>query len=151
MVIDFESKTCDRCNGTGRINAYSHVYNGVCFGCGGNGSKATRRGAAARKAYNLAMSIPASELEIGMIVWQTGLDNKDRRRKIESIKPSTTTAITDGISIPMIDVAYASKDSIRIHTMPTTNQIRMALSPTNRHLAIKALANMKGATITEGE
>ncbi len=33
----FERKTCERCNGRGYIPYYSHVQNGVCFKCGGDG------------------------------------------------------------------------------------------------------------------
>lgn len=32
----FPIKPCRRCSGTGVINGYRHVLNGVCFGCSGN-------------------------------------------------------------------------------------------------------------------
>jgi len=151
MNISFEKNTCGRCNGVGRINAYSHVYGGVCFGCNGVGTKLTRKGAAARKAYDAAMTIEASELKVGMIVWDTGIDGKDRRRKIASIGPSIGVHTSDGVVIPMLDITYVSKNSTWTHSMSETHKIRMALSPTNSHLAIEALAKLKGATITETE
>ena len=151
MNISFEKRTCGRCNGAGRFNHYAHVYGGVCFGCGGSGTKLTRNGSNAKKAYDKAMSVEASKLEVGMIVWETGMDGKDRRRKIESINPSTGVYTSDGVAIPMLDITYASTTSTWIHSMSETSKVRMALSPTNRHLAIEALAKLKGATITEIE
>jgi len=32
---------CGKCFGRGRINAFSHIANGVCFSCGGSGSLGT--------------------------------------------------------------------------------------------------------------
>jgi len=149
MNISFEKRTCGRCNGAGRFNHYGHIYGGVCFGCGGSGTKLTRKGSTAWKAYVAAMTIEASELEVGMVVWDTGMSGKDLRRRIESIKPST--GVVTSVAIPMIDFTYASKDSTWTHTMSETHKVRMALAPANYHLAIAALAKLKGATITETE
>ena len=150
MNISFEKNTCGRCNGVGRINAYSHVYGGVCFGCGGSGTKLTRRGSTAWKVYVAAMTIEASELEVGMVVWDTGMDGKDRRRKIASIGPSTGVHTADGVVIPMIDITY-THDNSYTHIMSETTKVRMALTPTNSHLASAAIAKLKGATISETE
>ena len=151
MKISFEKNTCGRCNGERRIKAFGHVYGGICFGCRGVGTKLTRSGAYAKRAYDKAMSIPTSELEVDMIVWDT-----DHRRKIASINPSTThrATTTNGENIPMVEVTFVDGS---VHHMslvgflgePTT--VKMALSPTNRHLAIEALAKLRGATITETE
>ena len=151
MNISFEKNTCGRCNGAGRFNHYAHVYGGVCFGCGGSGTKLTRNGSNAKKAYDKVMSIPASELEVGMIVWETGMSGKNLRRRIDAINPSTGVYTSDGVAIPMLDITYASTTSTWVHTMSETTKVRMALTPTNSHLAVKALAKLKGATITETE
>jgi len=151
MKITFERVTCGRCNGAGRINAYGHIMNGVCFGCGGSGTKLTRKGSTAWKAYVAAMTIEASELEVGMIVWETGRSGKDFRRRIDAINPSTGVHTSNGVEMPMLDITYASTDSTWIHTMSETTKVRMVLSPINNHLAVKALAKLKGATITETE
>jgi hypothetical protein len=37
------AKTCKRCNGQGRLSSYSHIANGVCFGCNGSGDSANPR------------------------------------------------------------------------------------------------------------
>jgi hypothetical protein len=137
ISIKFETKTCGRCNGKGRINAYSMVYGGVCFGCNGGGSKLTRKGAVARKAYDAAMTIEASELEVGMVIWDTGMDGKDRRRKIASISPDLAITFTH--------------DNNYTRIMTATTKVRMALNSTNSHLAIAALAKLTGATIIEAE
>ena len=151
MNISFEKNTCGRCNGAGRFNHYGHIYGGVCFGCGGSGTKLTRKGSTAWKAYVAAMTIEASELEVGMVVWDTGMSGKDLRRRIESIKPSTGVFTSNGIAIPMLDITYVSKNSTGTHSMSETHKVRMALAPANYHLAIAALAKLKGATITETE
>ena len=33
---------CSRCQGKGRLSAFSHVVSGVCFKCGGIGTQATK-------------------------------------------------------------------------------------------------------------
>lgn len=43
----FEVEPCSRCGGTGRYS-YCQMYGDRCFGCGGSGSRLTKRGAAAR-------------------------------------------------------------------------------------------------------
>jgi len=41
---------CKKCGGDGKINAYSHVCNGMCFRCGGSGEEPhTERGPAPSK------------------------------------------------------------------------------------------------------
>ena len=149
MKISFEKKTCGRCSGAGYFSHYAHVYNGACFGCNGVGTKLTRNGSNARKAYDEAMSVEASELKVGMVIWDIGIDGKDRRRMIESINPSTGSHTSNGVEIPMLTFTY--KNINMSHSMAETHTVRMALSPENRHLAIEALAKLKGATITETE
>ena len=144
MNISFESRPCGRCNGVGRLNAYGHVMNGVCFGCGGSGTKATRNGLAARKVYNEAMTIEASELTVGMIVWTIGMDGRDRRAEIAEIKEGGTKYLMT-TSVATIEVRYTNNS---IHILEATSKLRMALSKTNNHLAVEALKGTKGATIT---
>lgn len=67
----FESGTCARCGGTG-TTPYKWVHGGVCFGCGGTGVKLTKRGAAAAAFYRESLTLPASEIEIGMKVLSEG-------------------------------------------------------------------------------
>lgn len=37
-------RKCIKCRGTGRINAYNHILNGVCFDCNGAGEHTTTVG-----------------------------------------------------------------------------------------------------------
>jgi hypothetical protein len=41
------TRTCTRCDGHGRIEAFAHVANGVCALCGGSGTRPARRNASA--------------------------------------------------------------------------------------------------------
>lgn len=36
-LIDGYYSKCDRCNGSGFLPQYSHIQNGICFKCGGEG------------------------------------------------------------------------------------------------------------------
>lgn len=44
MKLAGENKTypCSRCEGAGRIRAFSHVVGGVCFRCGGTGKQKSK-------------------------------------------------------------------------------------------------------------
>jgi len=137
MKINFETKTCGRCNGKGRISAYSGVYGGVCFGCNGAGAKLTRNGKQANDIFNEVMTVVASTLEIGMIVWEACLDGKNRRRRIDNITTSNDNSIT---------LEYHNGTA---HMVTADTKIRRTLNADNRDLAVEALANLKGVTITE--
>lgn len=39
------TRTCTRCDGHGRIEAYAHIDNGTCALCGGTGTRPARRNA----------------------------------------------------------------------------------------------------------
>jgi len=153
MKITFEQITCGRCNGKGRITAYSGIYGGVCFGCNGSGTKFTRKGATAQKAFRAATTIEASELAVGMVIWDSGLDGKDRRKQITSISPSSNTYKQDGISIPVLSVQLGEKHT---HNMPITSKVRLSFAQYDKDLGAKlaeavreAVQNLKGATITD--
>lgn len=81
-MLKFETTTCARCAGTGRLAQYSRVDGGVCYGCNGSKLVYTKAGAAARKAHkaaldaalNAALGIKASEIKIGDVVERVSLD-----------------------------------------------------------------------------
>jgi hypothetical protein len=54
IKVTFETETCGRCGGTGQYP--SACWQGVCLGCSGRGVRLTRRGRAARNAYDETMS-----------------------------------------------------------------------------------------------
>lgn len=64
LKIEFESAPCTRCGGTGKYLFTEH-YGRVCFLCGGQKRSLTRRGAAARKAYDALVVERLSGVERG--------------------------------------------------------------------------------------
>lgn len=70
--ITFETDTCGRCAGSGTYP--SAAWNGVCLGCSGSGKKLTRRGRAARMAYDAVMAemeVPAPDIAVGDLIQVT--------------------------------------------------------------------------------
>lgn len=66
-VLDhFETQTCGRCGGSGRYSI------GQCFGCGGSGTKYTRRGLAALRFFEELSSLPIVHLREGDRYWDAG-------------------------------------------------------------------------------
>jgi hypothetical protein len=61
----FESKTCSRCGGSGHYS-FNLMHGTMCYGCSGSGIKYTKRGAEARRFYDESLTVPASELKVGM-------------------------------------------------------------------------------------
>lgn len=50
MASLFETETCRRCGGTGR-HSYNQMDGDRCYGCGGRGTRLTKRGSAAQGHY----------------------------------------------------------------------------------------------------
>jgi len=61
----FETKTCSRCGGSGRFS-FNLMHGDMCYGCRGKGIQFTKRGAEARRFYDESLTVPASELKVGM-------------------------------------------------------------------------------------
>jgi len=61
----FETKTCSRCGGSGRFS-FNTMHLDMCYGCKGTGIQFTKRGAEARRFYDESLTVPASELKVGM-------------------------------------------------------------------------------------
>lgn len=60
----FESSYCSRCSGSGKYS-FNLMHGDRCYGCGGQGVKLTKRGAAAAKYLLQISSKPARELVVG--------------------------------------------------------------------------------------
>lgn len=71
----FESKVCSRCGGSGNFS-FNHKDGTMCYGCNGTGSKLTKRGTAALKFFQDSLTIPASELAVGMRIKESVLSKK---------------------------------------------------------------------------
>ena len=160
MKISFERRTCSRCFGAGHFNAYGHVYGGKCFKCHGAGDVMTKRGRTAWDAFIASMTIPASELEVGMIVYIEDVIPfsgaiKTYKRLVHSItEAKSASAVIDGVKkeIPMIEVAFGNNTEVTdTRVLSDSTKFRMAMNSKNRHLAVEAVSKLKGATITETE
>ena len=151
MKIEFDKVTCSRCNGAGRFNAYSHVYGGACFRCGGAGATLTKKGAAAKDIYRQAMTITADALEPGMVVMETDVAPggdmvATRKLTVESVGTSDTKVIADGVPVEYLAVTYKGG---RVHHMAHGTKIQQALSPFTRDTARAAQEGVAGATVTD--
>ncbi len=71
----FESKVCSRCGGSGNFS-FNHKDGTMCYGCNGTGSKLTKRGSLASKFFHESLTIPASDLTIGMKIKESVLSKK---------------------------------------------------------------------------
>ena len=151
MKITFDKVTCSRCNGAGRFRAFSHVYGGVCFRCGGGGHTLTKKGAAARDIYRQAMTITADALEPGMVVMETDVAPggdmvATRKLTVETVGTSDTKVIADGVPVEYLAVTY---EGGRVHHMAHGTKIEQALSTFTRDTARAALEGVAGATVTD--
>lgn len=63
----FESQTCSRCGGSGKFS-FNLIHGTMCYGCNGKGVKLTKRGKAAKQFFDNSLTVPASELKVGMVV-----------------------------------------------------------------------------------
>ena len=64
----YETRECNRCGGSGRYS-YCTAYGDRCFGCGGTGRAATARGQRQKAAWDALLSVPASEIAVGDMIW----------------------------------------------------------------------------------
>ena len=56
---------CGKCNGTGNIQAFSHIVGGVCFACEGKGHKILKN----KPRPSILFSVGAADREDGEIVF----------------------------------------------------------------------------------
>lgn len=71
----FESHTCSRCGGSGNFS-FNLKDGTVCYGCNGTGVKLTKRGQVAHRFFEESLSLPASELKVGMRIKESALSKK---------------------------------------------------------------------------
>lgn len=63
----FETKVCSRCGGSGNYS-FNLMHGTMCYGCNGSGIQFTKRGKAARQFFDESLTVPASELKVGMAI-----------------------------------------------------------------------------------
>lgn len=90
----FESAPCYKCDGAGRIDAFSHVLGGVCFACGGTGHKLTARGKRCYQRWREALDAVAlrlaAEVRAGDAVKLPGYDMR-RYYRVAAVEPNCET------------------------------------------------------------
>lgn len=88
--LRFDAATCGRCQGRGRLEAFSGVLGGVCFGCGGSGEQLTREGKAARKRYDAALDaelrVRYDEIAVGDLVQVHHGDHRARWATVDGVE-----------------------------------------------------------------
>lgn len=86
----FEFETCGRCGGCGQYS-YCQRYGTTCFGCGGRGTKLTKRGEAAQQLYTRMASKRADQVVPGDVIWCDNVIGKSGWSVVE-----TSARPTDG-------------------------------------------------------
>ena len=66
-----ETETCGRCGGCGHYS-YCQSHGTRCFGCGGTGTKLTKRGAKAKAYWNWLLTTSGSYAQEGDRIFRSG-------------------------------------------------------------------------------
>jgi len=104
----FERKNCGRCGGSGHYS-YNPKDGTVCFGCGGKGTKLTKKGKAANDYFNSLLETKSSDLKVGDSIWQENYNPYDH---------SSTYYWTK-----IVEIKEQSKDELLISTKYMTHQV----------------------------
>src|SRR5882762_7207144 len=98
-AITFAGKPCPRCGGTGRLERFGHVHQGVCFKCEGAGSQWTPAGRAAYATYVALLK----EATVTKACWQVEIGDRIETRPAGTFETvlsvqfeSRTGGIVDG-------------------------------------------------------
>ena len=86
----FETETCGRCGGSGNYS-YCPGYGTRCFKCGGKGKVYSKRGAAALAYGRELRTVPANEVQVGWLLWETSLARWAAGRAGSRSTPSAPT------------------------------------------------------------
>lgn len=74
--IKFDTEKCGRCHGEGNLRQFAHVDGGQCLKCHGSGKQTSRKGRAARKAYEAALDArlgrSGGDLVVGDVIADRG-------------------------------------------------------------------------------
>ena len=144
MKVTFETTTCGRCGGSGHYSFHPD-YGTKCFKCSGSGKELSKKAKVASGKYEAAMTIPASEIKVGMVLmYDKGLSGNRTRCTVESVGGSDTVSI----SHPDREYIALGFKGCLAHVFTTTG-MRLAISPETYDRAREALKGMAGVTITE--
>lgn len=98
MPTKFETKTCNRCGGSGNYS-WNAMHGSRCYGCGGSGRIHSQRGYAARLYFMTISRMPAGDVEPGMLLW---CDMTNKWWTVQSVEPYEGWKIVDGVKVPQV-------------------------------------------------
>src|SRR5262245_60141187 len=99
-VPSFETEPCGRCGGGGMYGPLS-VKAGRCFGCGGSGTRFSKRGAAAVEFYRA--SLPTKRAEDLQVGDRFRASIQDRWATVTAVRPSPSRGTTE---VSYVDVEH---------------------------------------------
>jgi hypothetical protein len=148
-VKAFETETCTRCGGSGHYS-YCSMYGTTCFKCRGKGNTYSKRGEAALAYARELRTVPASEIQVGWLIWQDDPclgGFKPAWYLVESIGEDTQAKWWDKESCnwkPYWQI------KTRVQTLNTFSNAPIQAVPTKERLAdVKALALAYQDTLTK--
>lgn len=112
-MFQFESKTCERCGGSGHFS-FNLKDGTVCYGCGGSGLKLTKRGLVAKRFFQDSLTILASDLLVGMRIKESTLSNKFKT--IQKIHQGTDKELGKEFNTPYLLGPNGDKHMVLIDT-----------------------------------
>lgn len=149
LIKGYETETCSRCGGTGHYS-YNQIDGTRCFKCSGAKNVYTKRGTAARAYARSLLTVKASEVQVGWLLWVDRFSGcKAGWHEVESI-------CTDGSKYGVKDAA--GNTSWMPYTMLVTCVMSYGFTPDSevksvptkdRLLEVKALALAYQATLTK--
>jgi hypothetical protein len=156
IKITFETETCMRCAGSGDYP--SACWQGVCLGCSGRGIRWTRRGRAARNAYDevmAGMKRTYGDVKVGDRVRMSisphgSLSSVTRWVVVESIKVHPKSMkIGDGPWVDTLSFTYVGIDAEKYNGRQAHPTNPIMIWDADIYLAAaRRVDRMKGATVT---
>lgn len=147
-TIYFETQTCSRCGGTGRM-PYS-AYGGVCFKCNGQTKTFTRAGLAARKAFFAARAAACETASVtGLTAGQkVSFDGGERWRTVVADVDPTRECGSAGIGEDKVALIRVETQKVN-HLVKRTDTV-LLWTPGAHEAAIEKVRKRKGVVkITE--
>lgn len=150
IKIQFETEDCTRCGGTGRFS-FNPRDGHTCFKCRGSKVQLTRRGTAARKAYDAVMDEmdkTVGALELGDRVQVRGGDGRKRWLTVCNLEASSPMTSTVGSVTTIVDARIVDyKERPGRWIVGVTTKVRVWDAAVHRRAAVR-VSRMAGATVT---
>lgn len=153
IKVKFETEDCSRCGGSGEYSSCA-MYGKTCFKCRGGKIQLTRRGIAARKAFDAVMDRMDktwAEVKPGDRVHVRGINGALRWFIVDTIEGGSPLRSRTGgesapwIEIPTLDVTYVNAKFVDGHHAIGT--VRVWDAEIYRAAAVR-VERLAGATVT---